>query len=453
MATAPTEDDAQADTIYAVSSGIGRTAVAVVRVSGPAAGTALDAISSPRPKPRFAALRKLRHPVTGEEFDHALVLWFPGPKTETGEDICELHVHGGRAVLAATFEALAAIPGCRPATAGEFARRAFDNGKLDLTAAEGLADLIDAETDAQRRQALRQASGALAQLYEDWRRELIEAQGLVEAAIDFSDEADISHLAESKGLANAASLASRIKRHLDDGRRGEIVREGFRIVLAGPPNVGKSSLMNALARRDVAIVSDEPGTTRDVLEVRLDLGGYVAIVADTAGLREATGAVEQEGIRRARRRAEEADLIVWMADATAPGGEMPQDLATHATRIMRVLNKIDAVDGRRRDLARYDHAISARTGDGLPELVADLGAMVRGAVGSDESPAITQLRHRRQLEACLVALADAQAAGDHGTELAAEQLRLAADALGRIIGRIDPEDVLDEVFSRFCIGK
>jgi tRNA modification GTPase len=453
MATAPTEGIVQADTIYAVSSGIGRTAVAVVRVSGPAAGIALDAISAPRPKPRFAALRKLRHPVTGEEFDHALVLWFPGPKTETGEDICELHVHGGRAVLAATFEALAAIPGCRPANAGEFARRAFDNGKLDLTAAEGLADLIDAETDAQRRQALRQASGALAQLYEDWRRELIEARGLVEAAIDFSDEADISHRAETNGLATAAALAGRIKRHLDDGRRGEIVREGFRIVLAGPPNVGKSSLMNALARRDVAIVSDEPGTTRDILEVRLDLGGYVAIVADTAGLCEAAGAVEQEGIRRARRRAEEADLVVWIIDATAPGAELHADLAPRAARTLRVLNKIDAVAGHSTHPADYDYAISARTGAGLPELVAALGAMIRRAVETDESPAITQARHRRQIEACLEALNGIELTGPLDSELAAEHLRLAADALGRIVGRIDPEDVLDEVFARFCIGK
>lgn len=453
MATAPTDHTATPDTIYALSSGAGRTALAVVRVSGPAAGAALDAIAAPRPKPRFAAFRKLRHPVTAEEFDHALVLWFPGPGSETGEDLCEFHVHGGRAVLAATFEALAAVPGCRPAIAGEFARRAFENGKLDLTTAEGIVDLIDAETDAQRRQALRQASGALAEVYEGWRRELIEAQALVEAAIDFSDEADISHLAETNGLAIAASLNLRIRRHLDDGRRGEIVREGFRIVLAGPPNVGKSSLMNTLARRDVAIVSDEPGTTRDVLEVRLDLGGYVAIVADTAGLREATGAVEQEGIRRARRRAEEADLIVWIADATTPGGEMPQDLSIHAPRILRVLNKIDVVDRGRRDLAHYDHAISARTGDGLPELVAALGAMVRGTIGSDESPAITQLRHRRQIEACLEALANVDAASEAGAELAAEQLRLAADALGRIIGRIDSEDVLDEVFARFCIGK
>jgi tRNA modification GTPase len=453
MATASMPSAVPHDTIFALSSGGGRTAVAVVRVSGPAAGIALERIAAPLPKPRFAALRKLRHPDTGEEFDHALVLWFPGPKTETGEDICELHIHGGRAVLAAAYEALAALPGCRPATAGEFARRAFDNGKLDLTTAEGIIDLIDADTDAQRRQALRQASGELAALYEGWRRELIEARMLVEAAIDFSDEADISHLAETNGLARAASLAGTIKHHLDDGRRGEIVREGFRIVLAGPPNVGKSSLMNALARRDVAIVSDEPGTTRDILEARLDLDGYMAIVADTAGLREAVGAVEQEGIRRARRRAEEADLIVWISDATAPSCELAPDFATGSPRTLRVLNKIDASGMPSMNRTAFDHTISARTGQGITELVTALGAIVRNAIGSDDGPAITQIRHRRHLETCLDALASAQAAGDLGTELAAEQLRLAADALGRIVGRIDPEDILDEVFARFCIGK
>jgi tRNA modification GTPase len=411
MATASTPHAAIHDTVFALSSGAGRTALAVVRVSGPAAGAALDAIAAPRPKPRFAAFRKLRHPHTAEEFDHALVLWFPGPGSETGEDLCELHVHGGRAVLAATFDALAAVPGCRPATAGEFARRAFENGKLDLTTAEGIVDLIDAETDAQRRQALRQASGALAKLYEGWRKELIEAQALLEAAIDFSDEADISDLAETNGLVAAQSLAHTIKRHLDDDRRGEIVRDGFRIVLAGPPNVGKSSLMNALARRDVAIVSDEPGTTRDVLEARLDLDGFMAIVADTAGMREAAGAVEQEGIRRARRRAEEADLVVWISDATEPATDMPPGLPAGAPRTLRVLNKIDAAGARHADRAGFDHAISARTGDGIPELVAALGRIVKRSVGSDESPAITQLRHRRQIEACLEALAGAPLVG------------------------------------------
>ncbi|MFN3744358.1 MAG: tRNA uridine-5-carboxymethylaminomethyl(34) synthesis GTPase MnmE [Hyphomicrobiaceae bacterium] len=451
MSTAPTSAHTAQDTIFALSSGSGRVALAVVRVSGPAAGIALDRLAAPRPKPRFAALRKLRHPDTGEVIDHALVLWFPGPRSETGEDMCELHLHGGRAVLAAAFAALSAIPGCRPATAGEFARRAFENGRLDLTAAEGIIDLIDADTEAQRRQALRQASGALADLYEGWRTELIEAQALLEAAIDFSDEGDIAETTEASGIVIARDLARRIRSHLEDGRRGEIVREGFRIVIAGPPNVGKSSLMNALARRDVAIVSDEPGTTRDVLEVRLDLDGYMAIVADTAGLREAAGAIEQEGIRRALSRAGEADLILWIIDATKPAADLPSDLARGKPRVLRILNKIDMAKA---GLALpIDHAISALTGAGVPELVAKLAGIVRKAAEGSEAPAITQLRHRRQIEACLEALDAVGPSTSLGAEIAAEQLRIAADALGRIMGRIDPEDVLDQVFARFCIGK
>jgi tRNA modification GTPase len=451
MASAETSETGPTDTVFAVSSGTGRTALAVVRVSGPAAGIALDRIAAPRPKSRFAAFRKLKHPDTGEEFDHALVLWFPGPGSETGEDLCEFHVHGGRAVLTATFAALAAVPGCRPAGPGEFARRAFENGKLDLTTAEGIVDLIDAETDAQRRQALQQASGALGQLYDGWRTRLIEAQALFAAAIDFSDEPDVEAAAAARALEAVTGLAAEIHAHLADGRRGEIVRDGFRIVLAGAPNVGKSSLMNALARRDVAIVSDEPGTTRDILEVRLDLGGYMAVIADTAGLREAAGAIEREGIRRAMSRADQADLILWVVDATDPALDMPIRADREGQRVLRILNKIDAVDASA--MANTDHAISAKTGEGIPDLVAALGQIVRQAAENDGAPAITQLRHRQQIEACLMALNDVPAAAALGSELAAEQLRLAADALGRITGRIDPEDVLDQVFARFCIGK
>ena len=365
--------------------------------------------------------------------------------------MCELHLHGGRAVLSAAFAALAAIPGCRPAGPGEFARRAFENGKLDLTAAEGIIDLIDADTDAQRRQALRQASGELSTLFEGWRRELIGARALMESAIDFSDEADVSEGVEKQALAEAKRLAGEIRMHLEDGRRGEIVREGFRIVIAGPPNVGKSSLMNALARRDVAIVSEEPGTTRDVLEVRLDLDGYMAIVADTAGLRETAGAIEREGIRRALQRAEEADLVLWIIDATAPAVDIPPDIAGRGAHVLRVLNKID-VPAARRDVP-YDRAISAQTGAGIPELIEALSGIVQMAAGSAETMAITQGRHRKQIETCLDALQSIGLSNSLPAELAAEQLRIAADALGRIVGRIDPEDVLDQVFARFCIGK
>src|SRR5262245_52978967 len=273
-------------------------------------------MATPRPKPRYAAFRRLRHPRTAEVLDHALVLWFPAPASETGEDMAELQVHGGRAVIQGVLAALATVAGCRLAEPGEFARRAFENGKLDLTGVEGLADLIDAETAAQRRQALRQADGALARLYGGWREQLIEALALLEAAIDFSDEGDVARDAELMSRERVVILQDAIARHLDDGHRGELVRDGFQVVLSGAPNSGKSSLLNALARRDVAIVSDEAGTTRDVIEVKLDLEGLPVVVSDTAGIREAAGKVEQEGIRRALQRAEQADLVVWLVDAT-----------------------------------------------------------------------------------------------------------------------------------------
>ena len=261
------------DTIFALSSGHGRAGVAVIRISGPAAGSVLDLMAAPRPKPRFAAYRRVRHPQTAEVLDDGLALWFAGPRSETGEDMAELQVHGGRAVVAAVLEAIGTIAGCRLAEPGEFARRAFENGKLDLTGVEGLADLIDAETAAQRRQALRQAEGALAKLYAGWRQRLIGATALLEAAIDFSDEADVVSDAVGRAREEVEALQGEINRHLDDEHRGELIRDGFQVVLAGPPNVGKSSLLNALARRDVAIVSAEAGTTRDVIEVKLDLDG------------------------------------------------------------------------------------------------------------------------------------------------------------------------------------
>src|SRR6185295_979101 len=273
---------AQQATIFALSSGHGRAGVAVIRLSGPAAGSVLDRMAAPRPKPRYAAFRRLRHPHTAEVLDHALVLWFPGPASETGEDMAEFQVHGGRAVVQGVIGALAALEGCRLAEAGEFARRAFENGKLDLTGVEGLADLIDAETAAQRRQALRQAEGALAKLYAGWRQRLVGATALLEAAIDFSDEADVVSDAVGRAREEVEALQGEINRHLDDEHRGELIRDGFQVVLAGPPNVGKSSLLNALARRDVAIVSAEAGTTRDVIEVKLDLDGLPIVVSDTA---------------------------------------------------------------------------------------------------------------------------------------------------------------------------
>ena len=442
-------------TIYALSSGHGRAALAVIRVSGPGAGTALNRLARPRPKPRFAALRTVRSE-TGEVLDGALVLWIPGPNSETGEDMAELHVHGGRAVIAGVLGALATLPGFRLAEPGEFARRAFENGKVDLTAAEAIADLVDSDTAAQRRQALRQAGGALARLYDRWRADLIRAQALTESAIDFSDEADVGAGALAEARALAARLAPAIRAHLDDGRRGEILREGFRVAIAGPPNAGKSSLLNALARREAAIVSEEAGTTRDIIEVTLDLAGVAVILSDTAGIREAEGRVEREGVRRALAHARAADLVLWLTDAAAPRPEPPTDLAADAGEVLRVDNKVDLLTPRPPSGAQVDGAplpISVLTGEGLSELAEAVGRRAAERVGASEAPVITQARHRQQLTVCAEALEAYLAGPPADLELRAEDLRRAATALGRITGRVDVEDVLGEIFGRFCIGK
>lgn len=438
-------------TIFALSSGHGRAGVAVIRISGPAAGSVLDAMAAPRPKPRFAAFRRVRHPVSSEVLDDALVLWLPGPRTETGEDCAELQVHGGGAVLRAVLGALAQVPGCRMAQPGEFARRAFEHGRLDLTAAEGLADLVEAETEAQRRQALAQAGGGLARRYDAWRTRLLEARALMEAAIDFSDEADVAHDAAAQAEARIAALREEIAGHLADAGRGAIVRSGFRVALVGPPNVGKSSLLNALARREVAIVSDEPGTTRDVVEVRLDLGGYVVVLSDTAGLREGAGRVEQEGIRRALNEARGADLVLWLSEATGPRQQLPADLPGPAGAVLEVHSKADLANAAAETTTGLP--VSALTGRGLPELTQRIVAEVERRVGTLAEAPPSQERHREGLQACLEALERFAASRDAAAELRAEDVRLAADALGRIVGRIDAEDVLDAIFGRFCIGK
>lgn len=427
----------------------------MVRISGPQAGQVLDLMARPRPKPRVASGRRILHTSTAEVLDRGVVLWFPAPKSFTGEDVAELQLHGSVAVVRAVLAALALVPGCRPAEPGEFARRAFDNGKIDLVEAEGLADLIDAETEAQRRQALRQSQGALSSLYESWRASLIEASALVESAIDFSDEGDVAYDAFNAGKAVITDLAKAMRHHLDDGNRGEIVRSGFRVVLAGPPNVGKSSLLNALARRDAAIVSEEAGTTRDVIEVRLDLEGLPVIVSDTAGIRDTDGKVEREGIRRSLAHAADAELVIWLTDIHAPEPLLPPPLRDIADRILLVVNKIDlAADAAQPSLPDDMIAISVKTGGGLDVLTSRIGAIARARVGNGaEDPVITQDRHRRLIEASITDI-EAFLAGDaNHVELRAEDLRRAAASLGRITGRIDVEDVLDGIFSRFCIGK
>lgn len=452
-----------AKTIFALSSAPGRAGVAVVRVSGPAAGEAVARLSGDVPAARRAALRQLRDPGSEAEIDQGLVLWFPGPHSFTGEDLAEFQVHGGRAVVAALLAALGRVADCRLAEPGEFAMRAFENGKIDLAVAEGLADLIDAETEAQRRQAIAQAAGGLSRLAEAWRDQLVAAMALMEAAIDFSDEGDVAADAVAQSEAVVRRLAGEIARHLDDRHRGEILRDGFKVVLAGAPNVGKSSLMNALARRDVAIVSAEAGTTRDVIEVRLDLGGVPVIFADTAGLRaDASGDVEAEGMRRTLDRAREADLVCWVSDdgeaqlAVGGGG-----IADGPAGVLHVVNKCDLRAGGSAGPRLTEQGdggvlhVSARTGEGLDRLtqrIADIAKARLGGADDFEPAVITQARHRRHMEHCHAALeAFLQKTGDE--ELRAEDLRLAADSLGRITGRVDAEDVLDQVFGRFCIGK
>jgi tRNA modification GTPase len=457
------------DTICALSSAPGRAGVAVIRVSGPRAREIVERLTGPLNQPRRARLRRVRTIDTGEEVDRAIVLWFAGPSSFTGEDVAEIHLHGGRALVARVLGELIAL-GCRIAEPGEFAQRAFENGKIDLTEAEGIADLIDAETEAQRRQASLQARGALGRLYDGWREFLVSALALTEAAIDFSDEADVSARALEEARAIVLELSRTIAAHLQDGRRGEILRDGFRVVLAGAPNVGKSSLLNALARRDAAIVSTEAGTTRDVIEVRLDLGGLPVIVSDTAGLREAQGEVEREGMRRTIERGREADLVVWMTEAAAPHWEMPDELARSGVPVLRVANKSDLIDGPRLDpskvadiepqaraLAFEDDSlpvlISAKTGDGVAVLAAKIASLARERIEPGEAPVITQERHRIAVEDCLEHLQDYFRAAASEAELRAEDLRQAANALGRITGKVDAEQVLDRIFSRFCIGK
>ena len=428
------------DTIYALASAHGRAGVAVVRVSGPNASLALAKIAGlSGPEPRRAIMRPLTAR-DGEMIDDALVLWFVSPASFTGEDVAEFQVHGGRAIIDALLAELAALPGLRPAEPGEFTRRAVENGKLDLTRAEAIADLVDAETEGQRRQALRQYEGALAMLYDGWRSRLIKASAWAEAAIDFSEE-EIPLNILMKSRAEVAEILAEIRHHLDDSRRGEIVREGIHLAIIGPPNAGKSSLLNALAKRDVAIVSETPGTTRDVIEVKLDIAGYPVIASDTAGLRETSDAIELEGVRRAINTADAADLTLLLLDGSNPaeGPWPPTDLI--------VWNKSDLPHGDRKGLR-----ISVRTGDGVEALLGEIARLVEKKFERpEEPPPITRARHRHALASAAGSLGRVGTASE--PELIAEDMRLAMRALGRITGRVDIEDLLDVIFRDFCIGK
>jgi tRNA modification GTPase len=458
-------------TIFAVSSGRPPSAISIVRVSGPQAGAALTLIAGKIPVPRMAT-RALLRDRDRQPIDDAVMLWFPGPASATGEDVAEFHVHGGRAVLAALFAVLSDFENMRAAEPGEFTRRAFENGKIDLTEAEGLDDLIHADTDRQRRQALRQLKGLLGDRARDWRAQIIEASALIEAGIDFSDEADVPAELVAPALKKIKALLGEIQHVLAAQGHGERLREGLVVAIAGPPNVGKSTLMNQLARREVAIVSPHAGTTRDVIEVQLDLDGYPVTVIDTAGIRETADPVEQEGVRRARARAAEADLVLWLVD-TRDEKNLEKSLDQGAAPAWVVRNKID-LDTVETDAASLkldtvnsgqpgsalrqtqrhtDFEISASRGDGILELIAALIAFVQNYFGAGEGGLISRERQRKLLQETAVSLQRSLSVIPEGEELAAEDLRMAARSLGRLLGRVDVEDVLDVIFRDFCIGK
>src|SRR5450755_104472 len=478
-------------TIFAMSSGRPPAAIAVIRISGPRAGDALKALSGKIPEPRKGTLARVRDPRTGEIIDEALALWFPAPHSETGEDVAELQLHGGRAVIAAVLAALARLEGLRPAEAGEFTRRAFENGKLDLTAVEGLADLVAAETQGQRRQAFRQMKGLLGTRAETWRQRLIQALALVEARIDFSDEADVPENLLAPALTIARALETEIATALADSRTGERLREGLVVAIAGPPNAGKSTLLNRIARREAAIVSPYAGTTRDVIEVHLDLAGWPVTLLDTAGIRDTVDPVELEGVRRARERAAAADLVLWVVDAGDTGQNLPKSTkkAQNDPQNWLIRNKIDLLQERNEHSAisipsnehkpgpnkslknmvnnelthksesisssnDLEFNLSAVTGEGFDQLLARLAHHAEDFLSGADQAVVTRERHRRALEEVLAALRRAQGGDVAGHEdLLAEELRIAARALGRLTGRVDVEDILDVIFRDFCIGK
>ena len=493
------------DTIFALSSGRGIAAVAVIRISGPRAGDALTALTGKAPIPRKAMLVTVRD--GNDEIDQAVALWFPAPHSETGENVAELQTHGGRAVIEATLAALARIEGLRPAEPGEFTRRGFENGKLDLAQVEGLADLVMADTPAQRRQALRQLKGLIGERAEAWRRKLTEALAQVEAGIDFSDEGDVPDNMTAPALKIARELAGEIEGVLADSGRGERLREGLVVAIAGPPNAGKSTLLNRLAKREAAIVSPYAGTTRDVIEVHLDLGGYPVTLLDTAGIRPTDDPVEAEGVQRAEARAAEADLVLWLSEdgtgaPTVASGQtvwpvqtktdlraqarnesiltrseaqfssretepvndlvptfIRQALTISPNSLTDVRNESQSAKRGRNEPEIAGPArtfrLSAVTGEGVEALISAISGEAAAQLGGGgESALITRARHRQALQDALDALKRATADQDSGREeIVAEELRLAAAALGRLTGRIDVEDVLDVIFRDFCVGK
>jgi tRNA modification GTPase len=444
------------DTIYALSSGAGRAGIAIIRVSGPQARAAILKMSARLPPARRANYVSLRDPDTGELYDRGLVLWFPGPGSATGEDVAEFHVHGSRAVVDGLMGCLAGLEACRPAMPGEFLRRAFGAGKLDLVEVEGLADLLAAETAAQRRLVQRQVSGLASRTFEDWRARLLRILALVEASVDFSDERDVLVLATDKIADQAVTLVKEMEIELARGRRTPVVRLGAKVVLAGVPNTGKSSLLNALARREAAIVSAKPGTTRDVIEVPLDIDGLPVTLTDTAGLRSnVVDEIEGMGIGRTEQEIVNADVVVWVHSQDIPGSA---DATEARSADLIVQNKCDVDDSGlrlyRNDAALPKHlAISAKTGQGIGDLLTAIGEILRARYGQGEAALITRERQIRAVEETIRFLNEAIRTQDGPPEIIAENLRRAGTALARLTGRIDVEDLLSVIFAEFCIGK
>lgn len=439
------------DTIYALASGAGRAGVAVIRVSGDEAGECLRSLSGkPLPEPRRARLD--RYQKSDKTYiDQGISLWFPAPGSFTGEDVAEFHIHGGPAVIEAMLGALE-DQGARLAEPGEFSRRAFERGKMDLTEAEGLADLIDAETEAQRSQALAQMTGSLRALYEDWRESLLDILASVEGAIDFPDEDDVPAHLEARAAEPLDKLIDDLRHHLDDENQGERIREGFSIALLGVPNAGKSSLLNALARREAAIVTDIPGTTRDIVEIRLNLAGHVVHVSDTAGLRESDDRIEMEGIRRARQRAEDADLRLGIIDVSRETSEQIKHIPLRDGDAW-VLNKTDLQEGVLPADGRPSFPISALDGSGVGKLETWVSDAVSSRLSGREGALITRQRHREAVTRAFQSLENARLSLLQSPELAGADIHQAVRALESLTGRIDIEDVLGKIFSQFCIGK
>jgi len=435
------------DTIFALSSGRLPSGVAVIRLSGPHVRFVIETIAGALPKPRMAAYRPF-HSRAGEMLDQGLLLFFPGPHSFTGEDCAEFHLHGGVAVVDRFLRELSGFENCRMAEPGEFTRRAFANGKMDLTVAEGLADLVSAETEGQRRLALQVTSGAQRDLYDGWRRELIQARALIEAELDFADEADVPGSVSARVWQAMELLSGQIDRHLADGQRASVFRDGIHVAIVGAPNAGKSSLLNVLAGREVAIISEEAGTTRDLIEVKLDLGGIPVFLTDTAGLRETEGHVEKIGIERARARAASADLVLLLEDMSQPEPVEPPESGGVLWHIGNKKDLAGPVSGE-----KWDFLISARSGEGVDELIAAMTQFAEAKVGSIGDVVPTRRRHMDMLAEARREIEDAIGLESLPLELRAEHLRRASQFLGRITGDVDVEDILDVIFSQFCIGK